>query len=244
MPYYEEFGDLLDQHIIDLDRSESWIANRLDVSNTTVNRWRRGESRPVSPEMTIRLADVLRIPSEERLHLLKTVGYAVVSTTETGSESTSEEERMMSAEQTIDTQSHQETNPHEEGQSTPDNRGGGNHVTGTGFKIEGGLNSGETITHNYTWTNGQSNTSDLDVIVAALEKGAKNREFAMSETFVTMFELINDKFADHVGMQYVLQQHQKSPEPWSDSLRQVLLEAQIDKIPQIVDAAKKAGDGR
>lgn len=73
--YYPEFMDLLGAHLGQIDRSQSWLAERLGVSPSTVSRWLEGISRPRSPEQIIRIADLLGI---DRNKLLASAGYAYI----------------------------------------------------------------------------------------------------------------------------------------------------------------------
>ncbi len=72
-----DFGELLQSYLYRQDRSMRWLADRLEVSPSTVNRWCNGETRPRDPETVLRIADSLGIHSpEERNRLLAAAGYA------------------------------------------------------------------------------------------------------------------------------------------------------------------------
>lgn len=74
----DEFVKILWRHLEKDDRSQSWLADRLEVNRATVSRWLNHETLPNSPEMVIRIADVLGIHNDaERTALLKAAGYAV-----------------------------------------------------------------------------------------------------------------------------------------------------------------------
>lgn len=77
MSYYPEFADYLNDCLMKRDRSGSWLAKRLDVNPSTVARWLNGQTRPRSPELVSRIADVLGIyKPPQRYKLLETLGYA------------------------------------------------------------------------------------------------------------------------------------------------------------------------
>lgn len=76
MNYYPEFAVLLDRYLSQADRSGAWLAQRLGVNPATVTRWRNGDTRPNSPEMVIRLADVLGLHEPAlRQQFLHAAGY-------------------------------------------------------------------------------------------------------------------------------------------------------------------------
>lgn len=77
--YYPEFAAHLVRYLADADRSASWLARRLQMNPGTVSRWLNGESRPNSPELIIRIADILGVPTEQRQQLLLAAGYAFLS---------------------------------------------------------------------------------------------------------------------------------------------------------------------
>jgi hypothetical protein len=74
MSYYPQFGTLLNQQLVKLERTPAWLARRLGVKASTVGRWLNDGARPGSPETVIRIADVLGI-SCQRDKLLATAGY-------------------------------------------------------------------------------------------------------------------------------------------------------------------------
>lgn len=74
MTYYPEFARLLNQELQRQDRSASWLAQRLDVSPSTVTRWLNHGTRPGTPEMVARIADGLGITSQLQT-LLTAAGY-------------------------------------------------------------------------------------------------------------------------------------------------------------------------
>jgi len=76
MNYYPALATLLDRYLAAAERSGAWLAQRLGVNPATVTRWRNGETRPNSPEMVIRLADVLgRHEATARQQFLHAAGY-------------------------------------------------------------------------------------------------------------------------------------------------------------------------
>ena len=81
MPYYLEFGRLITTYLHDQERSASWLATRLGVHPSTVANWQNGANRPKSPELVIRIADILGIHTPAaRQALLTAAGYAYVAT--------------------------------------------------------------------------------------------------------------------------------------------------------------------
>lgn len=77
--YYPRFAELLDYHLTRTERSGSWLADRLEMNPSAVTRWRNGTSRPNSPELVNRIADILGVHDvEERRHLLAAAGYAAI----------------------------------------------------------------------------------------------------------------------------------------------------------------------
>jgi predicted ATPase len=74
MNYYPEFAEIVEETLVRQDRSPSWLAQRLGVSRSTVNRWLNHGVRPRNPETVARLADVLGITSQRQL-LLAAAGY-------------------------------------------------------------------------------------------------------------------------------------------------------------------------
>lgn len=84
MNYYPAFAELLNQYLAQADRSGAWLAQRLGVNPTTVTRWRNGDTRPHSPEMVIRLADVLGLHEPTaRQQFLYNAGYGYLAHAET-----------------------------------------------------------------------------------------------------------------------------------------------------------------
>ena len=77
--YHPRFAELLDYYLTRSERSGTWLAERLAMNPSAVTRWRNGTSRPNSPELIIRIADVLGITNEEeRRQLLAAAGYAAI----------------------------------------------------------------------------------------------------------------------------------------------------------------------
>lgn len=74
---FEEFSNLLNGYLGSQDRSAAWLAQKLNVHPGTVGRWLSGEYRPKSPELIIRICDLLGIYSREKKEELFTAtGYA------------------------------------------------------------------------------------------------------------------------------------------------------------------------
>ena len=59
MSYYPEFTRLLNQELQRHDRSASWLAQQLHVSPSTVGRWLNDGTRPGTPELVGKVADIL-----------------------------------------------------------------------------------------------------------------------------------------------------------------------------------------
>jgi transcriptional regulator with XRE-family HTH domain len=75
MSYHPEFAALLDRYLGEQERSAAWLAQRLGINPATVTRWRNGNNRPNSPDMVVRIADILGIHGDDRSRLLQAVGY-------------------------------------------------------------------------------------------------------------------------------------------------------------------------
>lgn len=71
---HPQFGELLNIQLLKADRTPSWLARRLGIQPSTVTRWLNEGGRPGSPEMVIRIADVLGA-SNDRHNLLVAAGY-------------------------------------------------------------------------------------------------------------------------------------------------------------------------
>lgn len=77
MSEYSAFANLLNQYLTDVDQSAAWLAKRLKINPSTTARWCNGETRPGSPELVGRLADVLGVyDTARRSALQKAAGYA------------------------------------------------------------------------------------------------------------------------------------------------------------------------
>ncbi len=74
MNHFPSFGALLNQHLLERDRTPAWLARRLAVSGATVSRWLNEGARPGSPEVIVRITDILGI-SAQRHKLLIAAGY-------------------------------------------------------------------------------------------------------------------------------------------------------------------------
>lgn len=69
---FPRFADLLGDALAQRDLPQTWLARQLGVSSNTVNRWLTDYARPGSPEMVVRIADILSI---DRAELLIAAGY-------------------------------------------------------------------------------------------------------------------------------------------------------------------------
>lgn len=76
MGNYWDFTEKLESLLNTQKRSQSWLAEELGVSSTTVNRWLNYENRPGSAEMVERIAEVFGITDIEGINeLLVLAGY-------------------------------------------------------------------------------------------------------------------------------------------------------------------------
>ena len=83
MSYYPEFGELLNNYL--LEQSASSLAKGLNVHPSTVAKWLSGDSRPKDPETVIRIADLLGVHNKnERQKLMEAAGYAYVEAQDQG----------------------------------------------------------------------------------------------------------------------------------------------------------------
>ena len=72
-----EFARLLTQYLAQGDRSPAWLARRLKVHHSTVTRWLNHFTRPATPELVIRVADLLGAHTPDaRQALLAAAGFA------------------------------------------------------------------------------------------------------------------------------------------------------------------------
>ena len=89
MAYVPDFAELIVQALARLDRSPSWLAQRIDVNPSTVSRWLNQGARPGDPEIVVRVADVLGMTGQVQ-ELLTAAGYGYVqSASQESSEATS-----------------------------------------------------------------------------------------------------------------------------------------------------------
>lgn len=77
MVYVPEFAELIVQALARLDRSPSWLAQRIDVNPSTVSRWLNQGARPGDPETVVRVADVLGMTGQVQ-ELLAAAGFGYV----------------------------------------------------------------------------------------------------------------------------------------------------------------------
>lgn len=76
MDAYPAFAQLLNQYLQAQERTPTWLAKRLGVNPSTVNRWLNFDSRPGTPDTVARIADILGIHSPpDRQKLLIAAGY-------------------------------------------------------------------------------------------------------------------------------------------------------------------------
>ena len=74
MSYYPEFAGLVDEALARMDRSPSWLAQRLGVNPSTISRWLNHGGRPRDAETVVRVADILGLASH-RDTLLVAAGF-------------------------------------------------------------------------------------------------------------------------------------------------------------------------
>ena len=79
MAYVPEFAELIVRALARLDRSPSWLAQRIDVNPSTVSRWLNQGARPGDPEIVVRVADVLGLTAQVQ-ELLSAAGFGYVQT--------------------------------------------------------------------------------------------------------------------------------------------------------------------
>lgn len=72
--YFPQFSELIENGLILLNMSGSQLAKQLKLHQSTVNKWRNHHTRPDSPEVVIRIADILKIDQQK---LLIASGYGV-----------------------------------------------------------------------------------------------------------------------------------------------------------------------
>lgn len=76
MNRYPEFTRLLNQQLLAHERTATWLAHRLGLHPGTINRWLSQNLRPATPEIVIRIADLLSIHSpKDRQTFLLAAGY-------------------------------------------------------------------------------------------------------------------------------------------------------------------------
>ncbi|HRJ41130.1 MAG TPA: NB-ARC domain-containing protein, partial [Caldilineaceae bacterium] len=81
MAYVPKFADLINRALARLDRSPSWLAQRIDVNPSTISRWLNQGARPGDPEIVVRVADVLGLTGQVQ-ELLAAAGYGYVEMAE------------------------------------------------------------------------------------------------------------------------------------------------------------------
>ena len=80
MSYYPDFAALVNDALMRLDRTPSWLAQRLGVYPSTVTRWLNEGTRPRNPETVVRVADLLGLASAKQT-LLTAAGFGYQETT-------------------------------------------------------------------------------------------------------------------------------------------------------------------
>lgn len=75
MSAYEEFSTLLNQYLNRAERSQSWLADKLGISRSTISRWSNHYARPNSSEIVFQIAELLGIGEEDSRKLLRSAGY-------------------------------------------------------------------------------------------------------------------------------------------------------------------------
>ncbi|MEM7539792.1 MAG: helix-turn-helix transcriptional regulator [Chloroflexota bacterium] len=238
MMVYKEFGDLVHEYIVKLDRSEVWIAKQLNLSKTTVNRWRNGESRPKTPELTAKFADLLGIYGEKRQKFLSAAGYAVVSNINNlPSESILLEEELMSSSQKIaDEMNDQDSKYLDSEDQSKHQINAGVYVAGALY-VEGGIIVAETIENSTISTGNQARKSDLDVLMDALDLGARNEQIRLGQAFQSLWSLIETQFEHHQNLELITTHYMEAPDVWALPLRKALAQAKLDKESSITDAS-------
>ena len=148
----------------------------------------------------------------------------------------------------MSTEQNKETNPspganfyfHEGSQSPQkihiDNRGGGKYFDSL-QKVEGGLVVADTIENSSISQGGQTRKSDLDVLIDALELGARNEKIAASTEFQSLRSSIESRA--NPKLKTILTDYLDDPDTWAIPLRKKLEEAKLDQERSIMDAAKK-----
>ena len=80
MNYHPEFSELINDALTHLNRSPSWLAQRLSMNPSTVSRWLNQGMRPRDPETVVRIADILGLSAQVQV-LLKAAGFGYTETT-------------------------------------------------------------------------------------------------------------------------------------------------------------------
>ena len=78
MTYFPEFAKLIEDALQQKDLTQPWLARRLDIHASTVNRWINEKKRPDSPETVTRIADALGLDRQQLL-LAANYGYQEVA---------------------------------------------------------------------------------------------------------------------------------------------------------------------
>lgn len=79
MSYHPDFAEQINSALAHLDRSPSWLAQRLGVNPSTVSRWLNQDMRPGDPGTVVRIADILGLSAQVQ-ELLVAAGYGYVDT--------------------------------------------------------------------------------------------------------------------------------------------------------------------
>ena len=80
MSYYPDFARLLTEALEDQDRTPTWLAHRIGISPSTINRWLNHGARPGNADTITQIADVLGL-TDQRQALLIAAGYGYQEST-------------------------------------------------------------------------------------------------------------------------------------------------------------------
>lgn len=76
MSRYPEFTRILNQQLLAHERTATWLAQRLRLHPGTVNRWLNQNLRPATPDLVVKIADLLAMHNpKERQTFLLAAGY-------------------------------------------------------------------------------------------------------------------------------------------------------------------------
>ncbi|MCB0087556.1 MAG: NACHT domain-containing protein [Caldilineaceae bacterium] len=78
---YPEFADALIKHLRHRDRSPAWLAGKLEIHPSTVNRWLNNQTRPGTVEIVLQIAQILALSKEETGALIRFADYVAPAPT-------------------------------------------------------------------------------------------------------------------------------------------------------------------